>query len=105
MVKRIAAKYEDSDITALKDAVRIWGIDTQMDMLREELVELLYEIRKTRRGRLDLDGMAEEMADVYIMMTQIIEAYDLHDDIADNINKKMKRLKQRIEENSDNNGS
>jgi len=55
------------------DALDIWGHDTQMDIVIEELSELIQAIIKHRRypNEERAFDMAEELGDVCIMISQL----------------------------------
>lgn len=80
-------------------AIKKWGQRSQLEMAQEEATELALAIRKYVRKP---DGetflrVADEIADVQIMIEQIIM---MHDNSQDVINRrkefKMKRLKNRV---------
>jgi len=77
-------------------AVRRWGVAAQMDMALEEMGELVVAIQQRRRNRVTDKNIAEEVADVTIMMRQlrIILGEDLVDAL---IRGKVGRLKGRLE--------
>ena len=52
-------------------AIDQWGAAAQMLMAIEEMAELVKEICKVFRGRKDIRHIAEEQADVEIMMEQL----------------------------------
>ena len=60
-------------------ALNKWGVDLQTMMAVEEMSELTKEICKIKRGKMDLDALADEIADVTIMLEQLREMYGLHD--------------------------
>lgn len=54
------------------DAWDLWGANTQLDMLIEEMAELTQAILKARReGKLFSENLIEEFADVTICMEQL----------------------------------
>jgi len=83
------------DEATLQAAIDRWGVLFQFDMAMEECTELIQSILHERRGRAALDNVAEEVADVTIMMRQLrlilgpakVDAY---------ISDKMQRLHQRV---------
>lgn len=79
-------------------ALLLWGTESQKDMLLEEMAELQKEILKTRRNPFFArEKIAEEVADVEIMLDQVKHMYGI-DVMADEIRqKKLLRLAQRIE--------
>jgi NTP pyrophosphatase (non-canonical NTP hydrolase) len=54
-----------------KESIVKWGEIPQMDMLVEECAELIIAIEHYKRGRVDHIKVAEELADVYMMVQQI----------------------------------
>jgi len=51
------------------EAVELWGVDAQIDMMIEGCAELIHALQKRKRGR--SDNVAEELADVEIMCEQM----------------------------------
>ena len=65
------------DLTKLyKDCVEFWGEQEQLDILQEECAELIEAVSHYRRQR---DGskkeLLEEMADVLLILNQMIEHF------------------------------
>nr|WP_199398950.1 hypothetical protein [Ruminiclostridium papyrosolvens] len=56
----------------LKKAIETWGKDAQLDMVIEEMSELTKEICKHKRGKSNRAEIIEEIADVEIMIEQLI---------------------------------
>lgn len=54
-----------------RQVVDLYGADQQMDQAIEECAELVVAIRHYRRNRASLTAIAEEIADVEIMMAQL----------------------------------
>lgn len=54
-----------------RQVIDLFGSDHQMDQAIEECAELVVAIRHYRRGRASLSDIAEEIADVEIMMAQL----------------------------------
>ncbi len=67
----IALKLENWTEEILQQAVKKWGIDFQMMMAQEECGELIAAISQFKRGRKDKKQLAEEIADVEIMCSQL----------------------------------
>lgn len=74
-----------------------YGIDAQLLMAIEEMSELTKEICKISRGKCDIPHLAEEIADVTIMMEQLRLIYDINDDVCDYMDAKIQRLQNRLE--------
>jgi NTP pyrophosphatase (non-canonical NTP hydrolase) len=49
-----------------------WGKEAQYDQAVEECAELIATLKHLRRGRVDEDAVAEELADVYLMIGQLV---------------------------------
>lgn len=89
-----------------KRAVDLWGIESQMNMMTEEIGELLQAISKFRRSynkseqeRIDAyNHLCEEIADVENMINQF--RYIFNEELIDMYKEeKLKRILQKIIEN------
>ena len=87
--------YEDRK-KVYQAALRKWGADLQTMMAVEEMSELTKEICKIKRGKMDLDALADEIADVTIMLEQLREIYGLNDAVCDHMDAKILRLHSRV---------
>ena len=87
--------YEDRK-KVYQAALWKWGADLQTMMAVEEMSELTKEICKIKRGKMDLDAMADEIADVTIMLEQLREIYGLNDAVCDHMDAKILRLQSRV---------
>lgn len=87
--------YEDRK-KVYQAALNKWGVDLQTMMAVEEMSELTKEICKIKRGKMDLDALADEIADVTIMMEQLRGIYGLNDAVCDHMDDKILRLQSRI---------
>ena len=87
--------YEDRK-KVYQAALRKWGADLQTMMAVEEMSELTKEICKVKRGKADLDALADEIADVTIMLEQLREIYGLNDAVCDHMDAKILRLQSRV---------
>ncbi len=86
----------------LREAIRCWGDSVQRLKVLEELGELTQAIVKTwlcddSEEDAMLDHLAEEMADVELMLQQLKIIYDNEDKVEDWRRKKLERLAGRIE--------
>lgn len=75
-----------------------WGAENQEKMVVEEMSELTKEICKHWRGRDNLDAIADEIADVTIMLEQLRLIYNLNDAVSAHMDKKILRLQDRLNE-------
>lgn len=86
--------YED---LILRDAIRQYGYDKQMDMVVEESAELINAIMKFRRGRCEVKDITTEMADVLIMIEQLVRILSVNEDeLETEITNKLQRLQRRL---------
>ncbi|MDY6407390.1 MAG: hypothetical protein SPL08_01620 [Pseudomonadota bacterium] len=75
-------------------ALDTWGRNPQLLMLLEEMSELQKEVLKNmNRGKDNLKELAEETADVLIMLDQLIHMYDMSDTVEKTAKFKINRLK------------
>lgn len=87
--------YEDRK-KVYQAALNKWGVDLQTMIAVEEMSELTKEICKIKRGKMDLDALADEIADVTIMLEQLREIYGLNDAVCDHMDAKILRLQSRV---------
>ena len=78
-------------------AIAKWGEDAQMKMVLEEMSELQKEICKFWRGKDNRDAIADEVADVEIMLGQLKVMLDIGKDVSDHKRMKLLRLQRRLE--------
>lgn len=79
-----------------KQAVDAYGVRTQVMMVIEEMSELTKEICKHFRGRPNIEAMADEIADVTIMLEQLRMLYGLNDMVCERMDFKVLRLAGRL---------
>ena len=65
--------------TLCNRALRAWGAEMQSVVAAEELSELQKELCKSVRGEDNADAIAEEIADVQIMLEQMLLLHDCRD--------------------------
>ena len=89
-------------IATYKQAIDTYGVRTQKLMAIEEMSELTKEICKDFRGLLDREHLIEEMADVLIMLDQMLLMYKVSGEEVRLMRiKKVERLKERLEKQND----
>ena len=87
-----------------QDAVRTWGEEAQIKMLFEEIGELMQAVCKAGRvknweQRMKVwSNIAEEIADVSIMLGQMALLFDVEDSVENQKREKIARLAERLEE-------
>lgn len=89
-------------IKVYKKAIEKWGVTAQLEMAQEEATELALAVRKFIRKQDDqsFDDMANEIADVEIMIEQIKQMYpETVNLIKEHKIFKIKRLEKRIYNN------
>lgn len=85
-------------IDTYKQAISAYGEKAQKLMAIEEMSELTKEICKDFRGKLNREHLIEEMADVLIMMDQMLLLYKISGEEVGLMRiKKVERLKERLE--------
>ena len=86
------------EMSLLQRAIAKWGKDAQMKMVLEEMSELQKEICKMWRGKDNRDAIAEEVADVEIMLDQLKLMLDIPYQVEQHRQNKLQRLRERLEE-------
>ena len=81
----------------MRDVIDFYGEDMQLNICIEELSELIKELCKVKRGIGNLDNIAEEMADVKIIMEQLDIIFGNSDDVNEWYEHKIDRLQKRLE--------
>ena len=84
------------EFAVMGDAITTFGADAQQKMLLEEMSELQKEICKHWRGKDNLAEIAEEIADVEIMLDQMKMIYSCAGRVRAIRASKLRRLEQRI---------
>jgi len=86
------------EMSLLQRAIAKYGKDAQMKMVLEEMSELQKEICKLWRGKDNRDAIAEEVADVEIMLDQLKLMLDIPYQVEQHRQNKLQRLQERLEE-------
>ena len=78
-----------------KMAIEKYGKELQTVVAIEELSELIKELTKNIRGKNNHDAIVEEIADVYIMLDQVMMMNDIWlNDVVEKMHEKLNRLKE-----------
>ena len=80
-----------------ESALNKWGKENQTRMMFEEMAELQKELCKEARGEDNTDAIAEEIADVKIMLEQMMILHGCKDMVEMQMKRKLQRLKERLE--------
>jgi NTP pyrophosphatase (non-canonical NTP hydrolase) len=92
--------YEDRK-KVYEQAINLYGAEAQIHMVLEEMSELSKELCKSfRPGGTTLDNIADECADVTIMLEQLRIIFDMNDQVCEHMDEKIERLMGRIERDS-----
>jgi len=99
MIMENESGYIDDKL--LQQAIHKWGASAQVEMIKEECLELALAIQKYSRIRGDktvkYNNIIDEIADVKIMITQAQKLFP-KDLIDSRVDFKMDRLKERLDE-------
>lgn len=87
----------DDEQLIYETALNKWGKENQTRMMFEEMAELQKELCKEARGEDNTDAIAEEIADVKIMLEQMIILHNCKDMVEMQMKRKLQRLKERLE--------
>lgn len=77
-------------------ALETYGKESQTTMVFEEMAELQKELCKNARGKENRTAIAEEIADVQIMLEQMMLLHSCYDMVQEFKNQKVERLAERI---------
>ena len=90
-------KYDYDKRRAVYDvAIRVYGEEAQLWMVIEEMSELAKEICKHKRGKQNLCELADEIADVTIMLEQARLIFGVNDLVCERMDAKIERLVDRL---------
>ena len=85
-----------SDKEIFEAALNTWGAIPQTLMVFEEMAELQKELCKHERGKNNVEQIAQEIADVQIMLDQMILLHNCEDAVKAYRKSKIERLKTRL---------
>lgn len=81
----------------VQETILYYGAKIQQVVAMEECAELIKEISKALRGKFDKEHMAEEIADVLIVIENLQQIHHIPDfKIQDYIDEKTERIKERM---------
>lgn len=86
-----------SETEVLQRALDTYGSLPQIVMVFEEMSELQKELCKYLRGKYSPANIAEEIADVEIMLEQMKMLFCCTDDVRNERRRKVERLKERLD--------
>ena len=79
------------------EALQRFGPEHQMNKFDEELGEFLTEWGRMRNGEGSIEKMAEEMADLTIMLEQLRMIFNVNEKVCEYMDQKILRLQKRLE--------
>ncbi len=79
-----------------QQAIDAWGADAQSLCLLEEMAELQDALCKYKRGRRTADDIAEEVADVGIMLDQAKLIFHIEEKVEAQRARKVARVEERL---------
>lgn len=85
-------------------AIETFGEEAQLWMVIEEMSELAKEICKYQRGKRSLIDIADEIADVQIMLEQATMIFGVDDLVSWHMDQKVERLRERVRQKMSNGG-
>lgn len=86
-----------NETEVLQRALDTYGSLPQIVMVFEEMSELQKELCKYLRGKYSPASIAEEIADVEIMLEQMKMLFCCTDDVRNERRRKVERLKERLD--------
>lgn len=90
-------EYNINETEVLQRALDTYGSAPQIAMVFEEMCELQKELCKYLRGKYSPANIAEEIADVEIMLEQMKMLFCCADDVRNERRRKVERLKERLD--------
>ena len=79
-----------------RKAIETFGELNQTVIATEEMAELIKELSKNFRGQKNRDAIAEEVADVSIMLEQLCMIYDIKEAVEVWKRRKLDRLEKQL---------
>lgn len=92
-------RYDKNREDLYKKAISCFGKEAQQMMAIEEMGELIQAISKYDRDIWDIESLAEEIADVSIMMEQLCVLHNIRDLVHRKQNSKLFALDSVVREN------
>lgn len=89
-------EFSESDKETFEQAIDTWGLDVQLEKAEEEAAELLLALKHYRAGKIPIEELFDEIADVKIMIGQL--NHSMNSELIDRrIDQKMVRLDQLLD--------
>jgi len=91
-------KIFDTAGISVSEIIDRYGMQHQIDKAIEEMAELTHSMLQHRYGRIESDVVAGEIADVLIMMEQMIKVFTANGQVEQHCVQKLIRLKGRMKD-------
>lgn len=88
----------ETQIKILSNAVQTYGKNAQVDKAIEEMAELTKALLKERHNNGSVDDIIEEIADVYIMLSQLCLIFEAGLSADEFVDYKIERLERRLKQ-------
>lgn len=86
----------DAEVRIFGKAIDTWSVEKQITMVFEEMSELQKELCKRLRGKDNMNAIAEEIADVEIMLDQMKIVFNIGSLVDVRRGEKVTRLAKRL---------
>lgn len=97
--------FTEHEKAIMQQAIEKYGWENQIDQYHEESAELTVALNKARRGKYQpqfIPDIAEEIADVYIMLYQLQRIFNIEQAwVNGEIDRKLTRLERRMKNNNE----
>lgn len=93
---KASLNWRNDMLDIYEQAVDAFGVDHQLWVFVGEVAELLDDVADYKRGRCTVDDIAEEIADVEIMLEQLKVIYQCHGAVKYWHESKLKRLAKKL---------
>lgn len=80
-----------------KKVIDTYGPFNQAVIAMEEMSEIIKELSENYRGKKNKESIAEEVADVTIMLEQLSIIYEIKDEVEREMKRKLDRLDKALE--------
>lgn len=89
-------KHPTEEEILFDNVMHEYGFTIQESVCVEEMAELQQELSKYVRGRGSIGRISEEIADVQIMLDQMIRYFDCREYVEEKRRQKIERIRERL---------
>lgn len=101
---RVRLLMDDEAEQFFKDALELFGLPSQVGLVNEECAELIVALNHVIRGKAELKDVASELADVSVMLGQLLLVIN-HEKVNEIIDQKLTRAANKIAKYKANGGT